>query len=69
MPHHTGAASGSPVFRIAAAGNSTQHFAGRRAFRSVGAGTERHGGIWSRGGWGLCFWGGLKACLPQAIGI
>ena len=54
MPHHTGALSGSPVFRIAAAG---AFFAGRRAFRSLDAGTETHGGVLSRWGLGFAFLG------------
>ncbi len=45
MPHHTGAPSGSPVFSIAAAGALRGY-----AFRSLDAGEEGHGGIWS--GWG-----------------
>ncbi|MBU3968049.1 MAG: hypothetical protein KKG76_11880 [Euryarchaeota archaeon] len=49
---HTGAPSGSPVFSIAAAG----HFAGKCSFRSLDAGAERHGGVWSR-------WGGLFVCV------
>jgi hypothetical protein len=63
MPHHTKAPSGSPVFRIAAAGALRGY-----VFRSLDAGEEGHGGVWSRWGAGICvFGGGLKVYLPQAM--
>jgi hypothetical protein len=46
MSHHTEATSGSPVFRIAAAGElGTSRVP--RAFCSLDAGKEMHGGVWS----------------------
>ncbi len=55
IPHHTEAASGSPVFRIAAADiGELRTSRGRRAFGSLDAGGGRHGGIWSRRGAGVC---------------
>ncbi len=53
MPHNTEAPSGSPVFSIAAAGALRGY-----AFRSLDAGAERHGGIWSRWGAGVCVFRG-----------
>ncbi len=50
IPHHIGAPSGSPVFRIAAVGALRGY-----AFRSLDAGGEGHGGIWSRWGAGFVF--------------
>ena len=53
--HHTGAPSGSPVFRIAAADiGELCTSRGRRAFRSLDAGAEGHGGVLSRWGAGVC---------------
>ncbi len=47
----------------------TVHFAGTRAFRSLDAGAEMHGGIWSRWGLGFVFlWGGvLFECVVLAL--
>ncbi|MBU3967980.1 MAG: hypothetical protein KKG76_11530 [Euryarchaeota archaeon] len=45
MPHHTGAPSGSPVSGSRLPGNWALR---RYAFRSLDAGAERHGGVWSR---------------------
>ncbi len=56
MPHHTGASSGSPVFRIAAAGALREE--ARISFSDAGG--EMHDGILSRWGAGVCvFKGGL----------
>jgi hypothetical protein len=66
ISHHTKATSGSPVFRIAAAGIWELRMAlrgGTRAFRSHDAGGEMHGGILSIWGDGLrraFFWGFVR---------
>jgi len=54
MPHHSKATSGSPVFRIAAAGALRRY-----AFRSLDAGKGGTVGFGAGGGLGFVFlWGG-----------
>jgi len=62
---HTGdrnAASYQGAFRFACVQDrgcrGTPHFAGTRAFRSLDAGAEMHGGVLSRWGAGVCFFRG-----------
>jgi len=63
MPHHIKAPSGSPVFSIAAAGA----LRGKRAFRSLDAGTGGTVGFGAGGGQGLVLLWGFVRVWPVVL--
>ncbi|MBU3966554.1 MAG: hypothetical protein KKG76_04130 [Euryarchaeota archaeon] len=64
MPHHTRAPSGSPVFRIAAAGELRGE---ARFWFSWCRSRDARWGLEQVGGWGLFFYGGVLFKLGMSL--